>query len=131
MIDCDAKPFVPNGWSVEEHQMSGQFSLNSAKIELYLSRKQAKGLIVGNDLRDRIKGRSVLNANVLDYLLAHPELIPNNWKGKYVFFWGTIYRDSYNNLSVRYLRCIGSEWCCDYYCLNCYFDSDEPCALAS
>jgi len=47
-----------------------------------------------------------MNANVLDYLLAHPELIPEDWKNKYVFFWGTIYR--YSSGGLRSLPLL--EW---------------------
>lgn len=52
----------------------------------------------------------MLNANVLEYLLAHPDLIPEEWKGKAVFFWGTIYRDSDGGLYVRYLYWSGVRW---------------------
>jgi hypothetical protein len=131
LIDCDVNPFIPNGWSVEEHKKGGMFKFNPEKISLYLSKKQKKGSIEGNDLRKELANQPVLNANVLDYLLAHPELIPEEWKGKAVFFWGTIYRRSDGRLSVRCLRWNGSEWnwrCC---WLGRDFDSGSPAALAS
>jgi hypothetical protein len=98
----------------------------------YLSKEQKKGsIIVVRDLRKELNGKLILNANVLDYLLAHPELIPEEWKGKYIFFWGTIYRDSGGDLSVRYLYWSGSEWNWDYNWLDDDFNSDNPAALAS
>ena len=72
-----------------------------------------------------------MNANILDYLLAHPELIPEEWKGKYIFFWGTIYRLSDGRLCVRYLIWNGSEWDWSYDWLDDDFNSDSPAALAS
>jgi hypothetical protein len=131
LIDCDSAPFIPNGWSVEEHKKSGFFKFDPAKISLYLSKKQKKGSIGGHDLRKELSNKPVMNANILDYLLDHPELIPEEWKGKYIFFWGTIYRDSDGNLYVRCLYWRGSEWRWSYDWLGSDFDSDDPAALAS
>ena len=133
LIDCDSAPFIPNGWSVEEHKKSGFFKFDPAKISLYLSKKQKKGSIGGHDLRKELSDKPVMNANILDYLLAHPELIPEEWKGKYIFFWGTIYRLSDGGLYVRCLDWLGSKWDWRYNWLgdDFVFDSGNPAALAS
>lgn len=110
LINCDADPFVPEGWEVEEHIKGGQFQWNPNGIKLYLSKKQQNGSIEGNKLRKELANEPVLNANILDYLLAHPELIPEEWKGKYIFFWGTIYRYSDGRLCVRCLYWSGDRW---------------------
>ncbi len=130
IIDCDADPFIPNDWSAEEHKKGGLLKFNPAKISLFLSKDQKKCSISGNDLRKELSVKPVMNANVLDYLLAHPELIPGEWKGKFIFFWGTIYRDSGGRLCVRYLRWRGSEWSWRYSWCDDDFDSDNPAALA-
>ncbi len=118
LIDLDADPFIPSGFSVEKHDKGGLWKWDLKKISLYLSKKQKKSHEVGNDLRKVLAKMPVLNANVLDYLLAHPELIPEEWKGKAIFFWGTIYRNSGGNLYVRYLDWGGSEWGWDYVWLD-------------
>lgn len=110
VIDCDATPFTPSGWKVEEHKKSGLFKWNYAQVVLFLSKFQKNGVIDGNKLRKELADKPVLNACVLDYLLANPHLIPEEWKGKYVFFWGTIYRDSNGNLFVRCLYWSGDGW---------------------
>ena len=110
IIDCDKDPFCPEGWTVEEHKKGGKLEWNPKNISLYLSENQRNGLIKGNELHKELKDKPILNANVLDYLLAHPELIPEEWKGKYVFFWGTIYRDSVSDLDVRCLCWGGGRW---------------------
>ncbi|MEK7602339.1 MAG: hypothetical protein AAB472_02545 [Patescibacteria group bacterium] len=111
VIDCDADPFVPDGWSVEEHQKSGSFEWDASKVELWLANGQKNGKILeGNKLRKEMAKKVPFNACVLDYLLANPHLIPQEWKGKYVFFWGTVYRDSRGNLFVRYLYWSGDGW---------------------
>lgn len=131
LIDCDAAPFIPEGWAVEEHLQGGQFSFSVDKVNLYLSKKQKKTSVVGNDLWEELKDKAVLNANVLDYLLAHPELMPDSWKGKAVFFWGTIYRGAHGRLDVRYLYWDGRQWRWGCSWLGGRFFSNNLAAVAS
>lgn len=120
VIDCDAPPFVPDGCEVEVHNKGGQLKFDASQVELYLSAAQKNG-IEGNKLHEKLAGGLVLNANVLDYLLANPHLIPEEWKVKEIFFWGTVYRtprvrDSYGksvsdgNEGVRCLYESGDRW---------------------
>ncbi|MEI7620668.1 MAG: hypothetical protein WCJ57_03830 [Candidatus Falkowbacteria bacterium] len=133
LIDLGAKPFCPEGFSVEEHQGTGNwlFYLSAPLYRFYRSKKQIKGSIEGNELRKELKGQKVLNANVLDYLLAHPDLIPEEWKNKNVFFWGTIYRNSLGHLCVRYLDWDGSSWHWLSGWLHYDFGSSNPAVVAS
>ncbi len=131
-INCDASPFVPDGWKVEEHTKGGIFTWDPARVRLYLSKKQKDDKrIVGNDLRKELASQPVFNANLLDYLLKpeNQHLIPEEWKGKAVFFWGTIYRYSDDSLCVRYLYWYGSGW--SWYChwLGHSFYSYYPAAV--
>lgn len=130
LIDLNADPFIPEGWKVEEHKRRNPWKWNPALL-LYLSKKQKKGYILGHDLRKELANKEVLSANVLDYLLAHPELIPEAWKGKAVFFWGTIYRRASGGLCVRCLGWDGSEWRWSCNFLDSGFSSGSPAALAS
>lgn len=130
VIDCDADPFIPSGWKVEEHQKGGQFTWDAAQVELYLSDLQKNGkAIEGNKLRKELNGKPVLNATVLDYLLEHPQLIPKEWKDKYVFFWGTIYRGSVGNLRVRDLYWSAGGWRCGSPRLGGGWHGGSPAAL--
>ena len=129
IIDCDADPFVPEDWKVEEHKKGGQLKFDPAKILLHLFKNQKNGGVNGHDLWKKIFGKPLMNANILDYLLDHPELIPKDWKGKYIFFWGTIYRDPNNNLCVRYLRLGGSSSYWYHFLLDYNFGGECPAAL--
>ncbi len=125
IIDCDADPFVPYDWVVEEHQKGGQFNWSATSVLLHLNHSQqddtcAAGVkFRGTKLRKALEGEPVLNANVLDYLLKNPSLIPEDWKkdetGKTrkIFFWGTIYRDPNGRYKqyVRFLYWRRYEWC--------------------
>lgn len=139
ITDCSLAPFCPDGWTVlpPEEQIKTRFcgSLKwnrKAQTEaLYLSEEQTTGekWIEGNKLRKELVGQVVLPANMLDYLLANPNLIPEEWKKKAVFFWGTIYRLSDGSLYVRYLYWYGSRWYWHYYWLDNYFRGFNPAAL--
>lgn len=140
IIDCDADPSIPyNGWRVEEHNKMGMFKLEQRgvdlylgdkKIDLYLSGQQKKGRwIKGHELRKDLADKAMLNANVLDYLLAHPNLIPKEWKGKAIFFWGTIYRGSAGSLCVRFLCFDGGGWVSDRSWLDNDWSGSDPAAV--
>ncbi|MEK7611768.1 MAG: hypothetical protein AAB407_00230 [Patescibacteria group bacterium] len=136
VVDCDVDPMIPDGWKIEDHQKGGQWKWDPAKVNLFLSDPQKEGKTIrGTELRKQLQGQPVLNACVLDYLLAHPYLIPEDWKQddkgrtRYTFFWGTIYRHSNGNLGVRYLYWDGGRW--DWSCrwLDDGWDGQDPAAL--
>ncbi|MFH1078372.1 MAG: hypothetical protein V1745_03810 [Patescibacteria group bacterium] len=117
IIDCDAPPFAPERLSLAEevHQVpgrvTGKFTWNPATVALHLDQDQQGGLIIGTDLAKRLADKKVLPAQVLDHLLAHPKLIPKEWRGKSVCFWGTVYRDPAGCLWIRFLSWDGRRWC--------------------
>jgi len=83
----------------------------------------------GNKLRKELAKKRVVNANVLDYLLANPHLIPEEWKGKAVFFWGTIYRDRGDYLCVHCLLWGGVGWRWRSRWLGRDWHGDDPAAV--
>jgi hypothetical protein len=136
VIDCDADPFVPEGWKVEEHKQGGQLTFDPSQIEFYLDDGQKGGKsIEGNKLRQRLADKPVLNANVLDYLLANPDLIPDEWKTddagntRYIFFHGTVYRGRGGYLCVRYLCWSGDGWRWGRDWLDDGWDGPYPAAV--
>ncbi|TAK03268.1 hypothetical protein EPO34_04345 [Patescibacteria group bacterium] len=136
LIDCDASPTCLDGWKVVEHVKGGQLDFDPSKIALYLdeAQKEKKG-IVGNELRTKLKGKPVLNANVLDHLLDNTNLIPASWKQDengnthHILFWGTIYRGSGGRLFVRYLYWLGRQWLWNHYYLGSAFGVESPSAI--
>jgi len=136
IIDCDADPFVPDGWKVEEHKKGGQIDFDPAQVLLDLAMGQMGGKSIrGHELRKEHAGDRVLNANVLDYLLAHPDLIPEEWKKdeqgntRYIFFWGTVYRRSSGYLCVRCLCWSDGRWFWGGSWLDDGWSSRDPAAL--
>ena len=135
IIDCDSHPFVPvRNWEVRESdqlasRVTGQLEWNAANVGLFLSDTQKSDRHEGNQLRKELESQRVLPANVLDHLLKHPHLISEEYKGKHVFFWGTIYRDSDDDLCVRCLDWSGDGWGWGFDWLVFGFSGDYPAAV--
>lgn len=132
-IDGGARPFVPDGWTIDEHREDGVFAWNSdlQKDALYFSKRQhGQRGIEGNQLRRELADKPVLNAAILDYLCANPHLIPDGWKGKQIFFWGTVYRNNEGDACVRYLHYWHTgRWFFSSGRLCCSWRADHPAAL--
>jgi hypothetical protein len=128
-VDLDAAPYVPEGWKVESHTKGGKILFSPNMVDLYLSEEQRTVLTQGDDLRKKVEVKNPYNANLLDFYLAHPELIPESWKGKYVFFWGTIYIRADGRPHVRSLGWNVDRW--DWYCtwLDFAWGSNSPAAV--
>ena len=130
LVDLNADPFVPSDLKVEEHTKAGQFKWDASKVTLFLSEPQKRGRAIGgNKLRKTLKGQNAYNVNLLDYLLKNPHLIPEEWKGKYVFFWGTIYRCRDGNLYVRYGYSFDGVYRSHYRWLDHDWDDNYPAAV--
>jgi hypothetical protein len=136
IIDCNADPFTPNEWKVEEHQRAGLLKWDAAQVGLYLNEGQRSGHFVqGHKLRQLLADKSVLNANVLDYLLVNPHLIPEEWKedergnAPYIFFWGSVYRRGDDRPCVRYLFWGVDGWTWDHLWLEHDWLDTDPAAL--
>jgi hypothetical protein len=130
IVDLDADPFCPEGWTVVSHKKGGKRKFDRNSIGLYLADGQKNnGRMVGNDLQAVLADQPVENANQLDWYLAHPDQIPEDWKGKAVFFWGTIYRDADRRLCVRCLCWGGDGWRWGCLWLGVGFGSGHPAAV--
>ncbi len=137
VIDLQAVSYVSSNWTVEEHQKGTPLQWDVSKVQLYLDNDQKNGKsIEGSKLHKLLVGKPVMNANVLDYLVANPFLIPKNWRRnqeghlRRIFFWGTIYRDSKGKLHVRYMSFNNSDW--NWYSSACglddFFRDNDPAA---
>lgn len=127
IIDCDAPPFAPECWEAKDHKKGGLLEWDPDKIRLF---QWAGGCPNGLEDLKEFADKPLLNANVLDWLLAHPELIPESWKGKAVFFVGTVYNHSQDpqHLCVRFLYWNGVAWRYHLYWLSYGFS--ESCFFA-
>lgn len=137
ILNFDTAPFIPSGWEVRQSdqiksRVKGMWEVLVSKIALHFDPGQQGGkAIQGHNLKKKLEGQPVLPAHVLDYLLAHPELIPESWKGKAIFFWGTIYRNADGDLYVRFLYWFGDRWAWGSYWLGSDWGGNNPCAVSA
>ena len=103
IVDCDANPNIPSGLYLTgegtEHRKMGKITLekrddgklyaNGKEVVRDLSPNQKNGkTIQGHKLRKELKDVQVLNACIMDALLANPQLIPDEWKIRLHLFLG-------------------------------------------
>lgn len=130
IINTNKPPKIPySSLTIESHTPMGNLTWDSEKVELYLAPQQKMNSIEGNKLHEKLKDKPVLNATVLDWLLEHQDQIPDSWKGKYVYFWGTIFRRADGDLCVEYLYWFGNRWY--WFCLWLGRDWGEDYPAAS
>lgn len=133
-VDLDAKPIVPDPWpsphdyEIQEHIRGGLRIWDPTKVVLRLVDQQ-KSDVTGHQICVALKGQRVLNANALDFLLANPRHIPEEWKGKRVLFWGTTYRTAYGYPFVRSLVWRDERWCSEICMLDRNLGMDFPAAV--
>lgn len=82
-------PWCPDGFTVEKD--NGNYTEEPSKISF----KQASAAEENN--------KEALNSNTLKYFLDHQDKTPTDWKGRYVYFFGTVLRDSRGG---RYVLCL-------------------------
>ncbi len=139
VIDFDSAPAFPASLTIApdndqiKTRVRGKRNLSEIRVGLHLDDGQTNGKWVkGYNLKPRLEGQPVLGSQLLDFYLEHPDLIPKDCKTKgLIFFWGTIYRDIYNNLYVYYLRWYRTRWVKDYHCLGGYWGNRGSAAVSA
>jgi hypothetical protein len=88
-----------------QHRRHGRIRLEYRDDQLFIdgrevSRLQARGRGnprsqgTGEDLYARVQNEYLLNGCIWEFLLAHPEFIPTDWKKGYTSFYGTVLRST-------------------------------------
>lgn len=104
--------WIPEGYTLEYHNANGKVDLS--KLALHLEPEQKEKYIRGEILAERMKEKG-LNSAVLKYLLDNPKLIPKEWEGNWIYFFGTILRGPDGLRCVLCLYRFASRW---------YWDAD-------
>jgi len=107
LIDCSGEPFTHQSFKVKSHKQGSSFVWNkttcTSNLHRFLTQKMKHG-ITGYDFFKKLEKMPTANTCVLKYLLEHQEDIPESWKDKFVFFFGTIYYDPENG--DQYVLCL-------------------------
>ncbi len=102
IIDTRTKPKSTTHHAVINHISNGLLKWDISKISLFVSKEFDRPCELYKELCDefdgsypsykKISNKSLANARVAEYLLAHPDLIPEEWKEyTYILFLGTVY----------------------------------------
>jgi hypothetical protein len=89
LIDCDTNPLWPeheHASDITTHKRDGQRMWMPEKVTLWTT-----SFMQGDEVRRAMEEKAVLNACVLNCLLVNQHLIPEGWRNKHIFFYGTMY----------------------------------------
>lgn len=90
---------------------NGDLYINDRKVVLFHSKKRKPRMtITAYKFLEEISDKQALNVNVLNFLLEHPGLIPENWKHENVLFPGTIFGSGEDDQLAVYLYYYAGKW---------------------
>lgn len=124
-IDCGCNPTTPATWTAVSPKGEGTYLLDPANTKLIFFKDDT---VNGSDILAKV-GNTGLNTCVLDYLMAHQELIPESWKTKHVVFPGTIFADSDGNKLFRFLKWWDNRWVIESVYINSRVYDDKYVAV--
>lgn len=136
--------FIGDDWSILEDETDTRSTalteLDLTKVQQVTMLKSGENVVNGEEKLKRLKkdGRIRLDAEVFLTLWQNQLLIPESWKEKingntrYIFFDGTVLRDSDGSRCVLFLYWNGGEWLWNVYWLdNDWYAYNPSAVLAS
>lgn len=139
-IPFDPTTFIGNGWSIEEQNERAIALTEIDLTEVMFDSTLEKGekSIKGEDKLKRLKektNRIRLDAGIFKTLWENQILIPEKWKEQtngnttFIFFDGTVLRDSSGDRYVLYLYWFDGEWDWYYHWLEDDWNAYDPSAV--
>ncbi len=131
----DPVAFLRQGWSIEREEQDErslaltEVDLSKVKLKTYLRKGEVS--ITGEEKLNRAKasGDIRLDARFFMALWNNKKLIPESWKGKTIYFDGTILRSPSGGRCVLCLYWLDDQWDWSYYWLEDGWHADEPSAV--
>lgn len=125
--------FIGKGWSiVEQDERSLAITeLDPAKISLVSMLNECEMRVQGEEKLRRLKasGHIRLDAKVFLAFWENKDRIPESWKGKYVYFDGTVLQSPDGRRCILYLYWSGVEWSWCYCWLEDDWNAVNPSAV--
>jgi hypothetical protein len=135
IVDYSVKPSLV-GFDVIEHpERKDVATIDLGKVSRVLVLRDGEGFVKGEENFCRLKKRAeetgelLLDIRVLEEILFHPHLIPEEWKSGVTYFWGTIFRGAYDHRCVSYLIRYENGWYWNYNWLESNWNSRGPAAV--
>jgi hypothetical protein len=133
--------FIGPGWSIAADETDSRSmaltELDLNKVRLVTMLNEGEKYIGGEEKLRRLKSSDYirLDADIFLTLWENQHLIPESWKEKvngnirYIFFDGTVLRDSDGNGCVRFLCWDGGQWDWNVYWLGNDWNENYPSAV--
>lgn len=129
-IDLGAAPTIPTDLILTQHLLGGLWSWNPREIAVWFARGQELGTVLDStEMLHSIGAKRPLNANLLDWLLGNLQLVPPQWKGKEILFWGTQFRTLRHHRRVRTLDLRGTRPVPGLHAFEWGFDNLHPAVV--
>ena len=136
----DPETFIDHMWSIEEQDLKSiaLTEINLTEVTFDSILKKGEKSIKGEDRLKRLKQKTNsirLDAGVFKKLWENQNLIPEKWKEQtngdptFIFFDGTIVRNSRGNRCVLYLCWSCNRWNWDYSWLERDWSANNPSAV--
>ncbi|MEX1112490.1 MAG: hypothetical protein WEC84_03435 [Candidatus Andersenbacteria bacterium] len=119
VIDCDNLPWITSNFKRVQWSQKGKFAWDPKRAKLYLPASQETKAYKGHELKDELQNLPIMGVAVRDFLLSHPELIPEEWKDYYILFWRTVYVDLQDHLWIPSLVYYKEGWHENFKSLEC------------
>ncbi len=107
----------PLGYKISRHNGGDPLVWEPKNLHLYQNpAQQGEAVSVRVLYEDLPDDTTLLNANVFDYLIKNPELIPEEWQqdedgsDRTILFPGTVYYDGDKNYFVRAMKFNAGKW---------------------
>lgn len=119
LVNANVNPQLPVGLKFGRHEQVGSWTLKLTNGELYANGRKVEiisctgplGVMLSvAEMKEKMAGRVVLNANFRDALDANSAFIPKSWDGKEVFFPATAFTTPSGDPCIPYMYKIGSMW---------------------
>ncbi len=106
---CEDSSVIPPGYTILENVKPSKLNIKNLEIVSFLNSDETS--INGKVIRDRAIER---NANFCledaKYLLEHQSEIPLEFRGKYIVFTATLFRDPSGYIHMAYIDFRGGRW---------------------
>ena len=131
--------FIGDGWTIEEQdeRSIALNEINLTEVAFETTLQKGEKSVKGEEKLKRLKedGRIRLDAGIFKTLWENQHLIPEKWKEQtngnttFIYFDGTVLRDSGGDRYVLYLYWDGGEWSWDCHWLGIDWGANHPSAL--
>lgn len=120
--------FIGKSWVIAEDNEALPETWDSASTRLVSALRKGEATVSGEKTIERLRGDKPLGARAFLYFWNNREKIPEEWKGKLVFFDATVLRNPGGDRFSLYLSWFGDRW---YWYYNWLVNDRNACCVSA